>query len=453
MSARIRTMTEGNPGKLILTFALPLMAGNVFQQLYTVVDTMVVGKYLGVDALAALGASDWMNWMMLGIVQGFAQGFAIRMAQEFGAGKYDSLRKVIGNSGILAFLSSLLLVALGQLAARPVLTLLQTPSDIMGDTLLYLRIMFLGLPIVMAYNLFACILRSLGDGQTPLRAMAVASFTNIVLDLLFVLVFHWGIAGAAAATLIAQLVSGLFCLCHLRRLEILQLSASDFRMEKSLGWKLLTLGFPMAFQNCIIAVGGMTVQFVVNGFGVLFIAGFTASNKLYGILEIAATSYGYAMITYVGQNLGAGQLRRIRRGMRSALGIAVLTSIAIAAVMLGFGKFILSWFISGTPEEAAQTLQIAYFYLAVMSLFLPVLYVLHVVRSCIQGLGNTLLPMVSGIVEFIMRTGAALLLPLAIGETGIFLAEVSAWLGADVALVISWFTVAGKLPAERGTAE
>ena len=442
---RIKTMAQGNPGKLILAFALPLMAGNVFQQLYTVVDTMVVGKYLGVGALAALGAADWMNWMMLGIVQGFAQGFAIRMAQEFGAGKYESLRKVIGSSGILALISSLFLVIAGQLTARPVLALLQTPDDIMGNALLYLRIMFLGLPIVMAYNFFASILRSLGDGQTPLRAMVVASVTNIILDLLFVLVFHWGIAGAAAATLIAQLVSGLFCLYHIRRLEILQMSVSDFRMDASLGGKLMALGFPMAFQNCIIAVGGMIVQFVVNGFGVLFIAGFTASNKLYGILEIAATSYGYAMITYVGQNLGAGQIKRIRQGMRSALGIAIATSLVIAAVMLLFGRVILSWFISGTPEEAARTLEIAYFYLAVMSICLPVLYILYVVRSCIQGLGNTLLPMVSGIVEFIMRTGAALLLPLVMGETGIFFAEAAAWLGADVVLTISWIAVSGKL--------
>lgn len=453
MSTRMKTMTEGNPGKLILTFALPLMAGNVFQQLYTVVDTMVVGKYLGVGALAALGASDWMNWMMLGVVQGFAQGFAIRMAQEFGAGKYDSLRKVIGNSGVLALISSLALVLIGQLAARPVLTLLQTPADIMGGALLYLRIMFLGLPVVMAYNLFASILRSLGDGQTPLQAMAVASVTNIVLDLLFVLVFHWGIAGAAAATLAAQLVSGLFCLYHICRLEILQMSASDFHMERNLGGKLMALGFPMAFQNCIIALGGMIVQSVVNGFGVLFIAGFTATNKLYGILEIAATSYGYAMITYVGQNLGAGKPKRIRQGMRSALVIAVITSIVIAAVMLLFGKTILNWFISGTPEETAQTLRIAYFYLAVMSVCLPVLYLLHVIRSCLQGLGNTLLPMASGIAEFIMRTGTALLLPLVIGETGIFYAEAAAWLGADMILAVSWLVVSRKLPGEQETGQ
>ena len=442
MTSRIKNMTEGNPSSLILTFALPLMAGNVFQQLYTVVDTMVVGKYLGVSALAALGASDWLNWMMLGIVQGFTQGFAILMAQEFGAKKLDQLRKVIGNSAVLSLFSSLALVLLGQLTALPVLILLKTPKAILNDSLLYLRIMFLGIPIVMTYNLLACILRSLGDGKTPLQAMVVASITNIVLDLLFVMVFHWGIAGATIATLIAQLVSGLYCLYHIWKIDFLKMQKADFRPQGDLCGKLMALGSPMAFQNCIIAIGGMIVQFVVNGFGVLFIAGFTATNKLYGILEIAATSYGYSMITYVGQNLGAGKGRRIRQGLRASLGISVATSVVIALIMLVFGQFILSWFISGTPEEIEQTMQVAYFYLSVMSICLPILYVLHVVRSTIQGMGNTMLPMLSGVMEFTMRTLTALLLPLVLGEVGIFFAEIAAWAGADVVLVISYFEVA-----------
>lgn len=444
MAARIQSMTEGKPAKLIFTFALPLMVGNVFQQLYTVVDTMVVGKYLGVGALAALGAADWMNWMMLGIVQGFTQGCAIRMSREFGAGNYPRLRDVIGNAGVLSVLFSLLLVGAGQLAARPVLILLQTPGGILGDALLYLRIMYLGVPVMMAYNLLACVLRSLGDGKTPLQAMAVASVTNIVLDLLFVMVFQWGIAGAAAATLIAQVVSGLFCLYHIGRLEVLRLSRDNLRLQKEVAPQLLGLGFPMAFQNCIIAVGGMIVQFVVNGSGVVFIAGFTATNKLYGVLEIAATSYGYAMITYVGQNLGAGRYRRIRQGTRAALAIAAATSLVIAAVMLVFGRAILGCFISGTPREVEQAMETAYFYLAVMSVGLPVLYVLHVMRSAVQGMGNTALPMVSGVVEFIMRTATALYLPLAVGEVGIFFAEPAAWLGADVVLAASYFAVAKR---------
>lgn len=436
--AKIRTMTEGNSAKMIFLFALPLMFGNVFQQMYTVMDTMIVGQALGVQALAALGAADWLNWMVLGSIQGISQGFAILMAQEFGAGNIGRLQKVIGNSAILSAITSILLLILTQCIAAPVLQLLQTPQEIVGMSLLYLRIMFLGVPVVMAYNVLASVLRALGDGKTPLYAMIVASFLNIGLDLLFVLVFHWGIAGAAAATVAAQAFSGIFCLASLKRVTIFAFSKSDFQIESALAGKLLGLGAPMALQNAIIAVGGMIVQFVVNGFGVLFIAGFTATNKLYGVLEIAATSYGYAMVTYVGQNLGARKIKRIRRGVKEAVLIAIVTAALIGVVMLLFGKNILSCFISGTPQEFEQTLEIAYHYLTIMSVCLPVLYYLHVTRASLQGMGDTMLPMLSGIAEFIMRTGAALLLPYLVGEYGIFYAEILAWLGADVVLFVSY---------------
>ena len=438
-------MTEGRPLGLIVAFSLRLMVGNVFQQLYTVVDTMVVGQALGVGALAALGAADWLNWMVLGTIQGFTQGFSIKMSHEFGAGIYDRLRKTVANSILLAILSSVVLLLISQAAARPVLELLQTPDAIIGDSLTYLRIMFAGIPVVMAYNILAAILRALGDGKTPLYAMVVAALINVALDLIFVLVFHWGIAGAAGATVIAQVCSGIFCLVSILKLPVLAFSRSDFRMEGRLCLHLMKLGLPMAFQNAIISVGGMIVQFVVNGFGVLFIAGFTATNKLYGILEVAATSYGYAMVTYTGQNLGARKIERISKGMHAAILVAVVTSAVIAAAMLLFGKAILGLFVSGNPEEVAETLNIAYHYLAIMSVFLPVLYILHVTRSCLQGMGNTLLPMLSGIAEFIMRTGTAMLLPLFFGAEGIFYAEILAWLGADVILVASYIVQMRKL--------
>lgn len=444
MSTRIKNMTDGKPSALIFTFALPLMIGNVFQQLYTVVDTMVVGKALGVSALAALGSADWMNWLMLGVIQGITQGFGILMAQHFGANKYEDLRTTVGCSVSLSLLSSVVLLCAGQLIARPVLELLQTPPQIIDNALLYLRIMYLGIPIVMTYNLMATILRSLGDGRTPLYAMIVAAIANIMLDLLFVLVLGLGISGAAVATLIAQLISSLFCLYHIRKIDILTLKAQDFSLQGNLPAKLLMLGFPMAFQNAIISIGGMIVQFVVNGFGVIFIAGFTATNKLYGVLEVAATSYGYAMVTYSGQNLGAGRVDRIRKGTRASVWISLITSALIAAVMLFGGKAILSCFISGTPEEFEQTLQIAYYYLAVMSICLPILYILHVTRSTIQGMGNTVLPMVSGIAEFVMRALTAILLPILIGSTGIFYAEIMAWTGADIILICSYFVVARR---------
>lgn len=441
MSAKIKDMTTGRPLPLIISFALPLMVGNIFQQLYTVVDTMVVGKALGVDALAALGATDWLYWMLLGMIQGVTQGFGILMAREFGAKQYESLRKVVGSSTSLSIIFALLFLILGQAVAKPILVLLNTPVQIMDGSLLYLRIMFLGIPIVMIYNLLATILRSLGDGQTPLYAMIVAALTNIALDILFVLVLHLGIAGAAVATLIAQGISSIYCLQKIRKINFMTLKKKHFALEPALAGQLLSLGSPMAAQNAIIAVGGMIIQGVVNGYGVAFIGGFTAANKLYGVLEIAATSYGYAMITYVGQNLGAARIERIKTGMGWAIAVALATSALIAAVMLGFGQYIIGAFISGTPEEAAAATKVGVTYLSVMSICLPILYILHVTRSAVQGMGNTVLPMVSGIAEFIMRTGGVLILPALMGENGIFIAEVLAWLGADLILVPSYFVM------------
>lgn len=439
MSAKIKDMTTGRPLPLILSFALPLMVGNIFQQLYTVVDTMVVGKALGVDALAALGATDWLYWMLLGMIQGVTQGFGILMAREFGAKQYEKLRSVVGSSASLSVLSAVLFLILGQLVAKPVLELLNTPPEIIDWSLLYLRIMFLGIPVVMAYNLLAVILRALGDGQTPLSAMILAALSNIVLDLMFVLVFRWGIVGAAAATLIAQGISSVYCLAKIRRIDFLSLKPDCFSLKPAMAGRLLSLGSPMAVQNAIIAVGGMIIQGVVNGYGVAFIGGFTAANKLYGVLEIAATSYGYAMITYVGQNLGAGKIKRIKTGMGWATGVALMTSAVIAAVMLVFGQYIIGAFLSGTPDEVAAATKVGVIYLSIMSVCLPILYILHVTRSAVQGMGNTVLPMVSGIAEFVMRTGGVLLLPALMGENGIFVAEVLAWLGADLILVPSYF--------------
>ena len=439
MTAKIKDMTTGSPLRLIVTFALPLMVGNIFQQLYTVVDTMVVGKALGVDALAALGATDWLYWMWLGMIQGVTQGFGILMAREFGAKQLENLRGVVGSSTTLSLLSAVLFLVVGLLAAKPVLHLLNTPHQILDWSLLYLRIMFLGIPIVMTYNLLATILRSLGDGQTPLYAMIVAALSNIVLDLLFVLVFHWGIAGAAVATLIAQGISSVYCLAKIRKIGFFTLKREYFTLNTAMAGRLLSLGSPMAAQNAIIAVGGMIITAVVNGYGVSFIGGFTAANKLYGVLEIAATSYGYAMITYVGQNLGARKFDRIRAGTGRAIVISLMTSVLISAFMLTFGRLVIGAFISGTPEEVLEATAIGYRYLSFMSICLPILYILHVTRSAVQGMGNTVLPMVSGIAEFIMRTGGVLILPVVMGYDGIFTAEILAWLGADLILVPSYF--------------
>ncbi len=445
---RIKDMTSGNPASLILSFSVPLIFGNIFQQLYTVTDTAIVGKSLGVQALAALGSVDWFNWMILGVVQGFAQGFSILVAQFFGASDEKSLRKSVGNSVILAVISSILIVLLAQISVNPGIALLKVPEEIRSISRTYLRIMFFGAPILMAYNLGASILRSLGDSRTPLLAMIAASVTNIALDILFVVYFHWGVAGAAYATLFAQVLSAVFCLIKLRQIPILKMEKKDFYLERQLGRKLLTLGFPMVFQNIIISVGGMIVQMVVDGFGVVFIAGFTATSKLYGLLEVAAISYGFAMVTYAGQNYGAGKKDRIRKGMVSAMVIAVITSGLITLFMFVFGRNILSLFISASPDIEEQALNIAFRYLKYMSICLPILYVLHVTRSCIQGMGNTVIPMMSGVAEFIMRTVTSFALPALFGEQGIMFAEICAWAGADMVLIPGYYTTLKNMKGE-----
>ena len=437
--ASTKNMTTGSPARLIFTFALPLMVGNIFQQMYTVVDTIVVGNALGINALAAIGNGSWLDWLVLSMIQGFAQGFCIQLAQDFGAEDYAHLRKTYATSLYLSGICAVTILVLSLIGMAPVLRLMNTPEEILPLSKAYLGVIFAGIPIVMSYNLFAAVLRSLGDSKTPLRAMIIASFTNIVLDLLFVMVFHWGVAGAALATITGQGLSTVICFRAVRHIDVLRLEKEELRISKRIAARLMKLATPFAFQNVIISIGGLVVQFVINGFGVLYIAGFTATNKMYGILEIAASSYGFAMTTYTGQNLGAGEFKRIDRGTHSGAVMGVCTAAVISIVMFIFGRTILSGFVSGDPTEVAATVDIAYHYLCIMAAFLPVLYILYVYRSSLQGLGDTVMPMVSGAAELVMRIGTILVLPLLIGEEGLFWAEITAWIGADFVLISSYY--------------
>ena len=444
--AHVKDMTHGKPWKLIIMFALPLMAGNVFQQMYTLVDTAVVGQFVGVEALASLGAADWLNWLVLGIPTGFAQGFSILMSQTFGAGDSEGLKKSVAMSIVMSVIVAIATLVLSEFLLLPTLRLLNTPDNVLPGSLLYLRIYFAGIPVSMAYNLLSSMLRALGDSRTPLRAMIVAALTNVVLDLLFTVVLGWGIAGVAIATVIAQVISMIYCLMIALKLNEVKLQRNHFELDKVLMKQLVSLGTPVALQNTIISVGGLCVQYVVNGFGFIFIAGFTATNKLYGLLEMAAVSFGYAISTYTGQNLGAQRYDRIKKGVYSSTVMAIATAFAIGAAMILFGKYALMLFISGDPDEVAQVMAIAYRYLVVMSSCLPILYILYVYRSAQQGMGDTVIPMLSGAAELIMRVGAALLLPRLIGQDGIYLAEIAAWTGAAVLLVIAYIQKERKFP-------
>ena len=442
---RTRDMTEGQPLRLILVVALPLMLGSVFQQLYTVVDAAVVGRGIGLEALAALGSADWFTWLWLSLAQGLTQGFAIPIAQAFGARNEPALRRWTGNAAALTIVAAAALTLASQLSVVPVLRLLGTPVEILPTAALYLRVIFAGMPVVMAYNLLAGMLRALGDARSPLMAMVAASLMNIALDLLFVMVFRWGVAGAAAATVIAQAGSALFCLVRVRQVEALRLARADLRPERARLARLLRLGLPVSLQNGIIAVGGMIVQSAVNPLGVAFIAGYTATNKLYGLLEIAAVNYGYALMTYAGQNLGAKRHDRIREGVRAGLLAGVLTALGIAALMFLFGRHILSLFVD-PAANGGLSIGYALEFLRLMSACLPILYVLYVYRSTLQGTGDTVMPMVSGLAEFAMRTGSALLLPALVGHSGLFWAEVLAWLGADFILIPAYYRLQRRWP-------
>lgn len=428
-------MTQGTPWKLLLRFSLPLMLGNVFQQLYTVVDTAIVGQGVGMLALAALGCVDWLNWMMLGIAQGFTQGFSVRIAQAFGANDEKALRRFMGQSALASAGLAALCTLIGLLGIPLFLTLLRVPGDLAPMSALYVRILFAGLPVVFFFNYCSAMLRAVGDSKTPLLAMTVASVTNIGLDYLAVYVLDWGIAGAAAATVFAQVISGSICLVKILRTPQLRFSKGSLRPHwESLG-NLLRIGTPVALKNIAVAAGGMIVMSVVNAFGTAFIAGFTSTNKLYGLLEIAALSYGFAINTYVGQNYGAGKMDRIRSGMKSATVLALATSVAIAALMFLFGRPITGLFISSeNPLEAAQAGNIAYTYLCVMASALPILYMLYLYMFALQGLGDTVTSMVSGFVELFLRIAVAITIAVTGYELGIMAAEPVAWIGCTIYL-------------------
>ena len=450
MAARTRDMTRGNPTKLILSFCLPIIAGNLFQQFYSLVDTLVIGQVEGVTALAAVSAAGWLDWTVLGLAMGMAQGFSIQIAQSFGAGDYAGMRRAAGQSLLLSALLTVVLTALSEALLWPVLVLLRTPENTIALTCQYLRVIFGGVVFVMAFNLLSGFLRSLGDSRTPLIAMTTAALCNIGLDILFVAVFRWGVNGVSIATVLSQCLSSLICLAALRKLPVLQLSPADWKPDPRMMRRLMILGVPVAFQNLIISIGGLVLQRVVNGFGFIFMAGFNAATRLTGLIELAGNSLGSAVGTFAGQNLGARKLDRVRLGLRRSAQIAVGLALAVALLVVMFGRSVLSLFINDDPALVEQVLTVGCRYLYVASAGLFMLYLLFVYRSTLQGLGDTVTPMVSGIIELVMRIGNALLLPLLIGEWGVYFAEISAWIGAAIFLIWGYYRRMRLLSVQLG---
>ena len=444
-----RNMTRGKPLGLLVTFALPLMFGNIFQQLYTVVDTAIVGRGVGMDALAALGTVDWLNWMLLGLATGLTQGFSVRVSQKYGEGDLPSLAPILGQSALLSGIIALLCVLLSQLGVPLFLNILRVPGQLRPMATLYIRILFGGFPAMMFFNFCSSMLRAVGDSKTPLVAMATAALTNIALDALAVFVLGWGIAGAAAATVLAQCLAGTICAVKMTRTSALRFCRQHLAFRAPLAASLLRLGLPVAVKNVIISVGGILLQSIVNGFGMAFIAGYTATNKLYGLLEIAALSYGYAVTTYVGQNYGAGEYGRIRKGVRTALLLCVATALAICLVMIAFGRPITGLFLSADdPAVLAEAASTAYRYLCLMAICLPALYLLYAYQSALQGLGQTAIGLIVGSLELCLRVGFAMVSGALRWAEGLFVAEVSAWVGAAILLCIVYYRHVRRLPCD-----
>lgn len=446
--AHTQDMTQGKPLGLIVRFALPLMLGNIGQQLYTVVDAIIVGRGVGVQALAALGATDWLYWLGLWIVMSFAQGFSILITQRFGAKDEDGLKRAIAISIRLCIVIGLTATVLGLVFARPLLALLQTPEDIFASAGVYLTTLYAGLGVVLAYNMAASVLRALGNSKTPLAAMFIAALTNIALDLLFVMVLGWGIAGAAVATIIAQFVSFLYCVFVLLKIPQARFGRQHWKWDAAVAKQLLRLGLPLAAQHGFITIGGMILQSVINGYGFVFVAGFTATNKLYGLLESTATSFGFANSTYIGQNHGARHLERIEDGVKLMVRLAVCVSVAIGLGVAVFGKPLLALFVSSGEASGPEVLNIAYQYLLHMCVCLPALYILYAYRSTLLGLGNTISSLVSGFIEFAMRVGIAVILPPLLGRYVLFYVEPAAWIGAAVYLIVCYYRQIPKIRME-----
>lgn len=428
-------MTAGKAPLLLLRFSVPLIFGNLFQQLYTFADTVIVGQKLGASALAALGAAEWLSFMMFGFIQGLTQGFSVDIAASFGEGKRQRVRQGIFQAFCASAGAAVLVTAAGQGLLVPALRLLCTPEELFGMSRQYLQILYMGLPVCVAYNILAAILRALGNSRAPFTAMAAASLGNIFFDILFVMVWDMGIPGAAYATLLSQGGSVICCGIALSRIFVSQpLGVLPAEINRLMLVRQIRLGVSMGLQNMITAVGGLAVQAVANGFGVLFLAGYTAANKLYGLLETAASSYGYAVFTYTAQNMGAGKKRRIRSGILTAFVIGVATAYLMSVIMIVSGKAVLGLFIAESRTERAAAIRTGYQFLCILAAFFPFLYILYILRACIQGMGDSAVPVFSSLIQTAMRVACAVVLTRYIGNTAIFWGEIMAWLGADVFL-------------------
>lgn len=427
-----KNMTEGKPLKLILAFSIPLLIGNIFQQFYNMVDSIIVGQFVGEEALAAVGATGSMVFLVIGFCNGIASGFGVMVSQAFGSGDQKRLKNYVALSLALSAAVMVILTALTMVTTVPLLNLMRTPENIMAGATSYLSIIYAGLGATLYYNVLSCIFRGVGDSRTPLYFLALSSLLNVVLDLLFVITFKMGVSGAGLATIIAQGVSAVLCLVYMfKKFPMLRLKKEDFQFRWYTVIQMFSVGIPMALQFSITAVGVMILQSAINDFGSSVVASYTAASKVENLSTQIMVTLGAAMATYCGQNMGAGRFDRVKEGVRKSY-IIVVGAVAMAVFISAVcGESIVRWFISNPSDEV---LGYATTYLNTVSWYFAFLAFLFLYRNVLQGLGNGILPMLCGVAEMVVRTIIAFTLTGRWGYMAICMASPLAWIAACIPL-------------------
>ena len=442
-----KNMATGSPGKNILYFALPVFAGNLFQQIYNVVDTVIVGKFVSTEALAAVGSTGTINFMILGFMTGLMAGITVLTSQLFGAEDMRGMRRSVASAGMIAIAATIILTAISLLEMHRLLVLMNTPDDIFDDAYRYIMIICAGILVQALYNLFACILRALGNSKVPLYFLLFSASMNIILDLVSIIVLKMGVAGAAYATVISQGVSAVLCFIYMvKKVPILHLTREDFHVEGRLIKNQLAVGLPMAFQYSITAIGTTMVQMALNTLGSTYVAAFTAASKCEQMAGQAYIALGSAMATFAAQNVGAGRYDRVRKGFARATMFGVIFSVVIGLVMYFFGYIVTGLFVTG---DATQIEGMVDTYMKYTALFLIPLTVVNVYRNGIQGMGYGLLPMTAGIAELVGRGSVALIAIHYHSYAGVCLASPMAWILASALLLTMYFAIMKKHPMPK----
>ena len=430
----VKEMTHGKPLSLILGFCLPMLLGNLFQQLYSMVDTIIVGKFIDVDSLAAVGSTGSVSFLIIGFTTGITSGSCIIPAQHFGGGNYSEMRKMIANAIYLCAITTVIVTALAVSLCYPLLQIMQTPADIIDLAYDYIVVIFGGICVTMMYNLMAGILRAMGDSRTPLYFLILSSIINIGLDLLFIIVFNMGVAGAGWATVISQGISGVLCLIYMRRsYPILRFEKGELAFSGNRILALTRISVPMGLQFSITAIGSILLQSAVNSLGKVYVAAVTAASKMQNMVVAPMETLGITMATYGGQNLGAGKIPRITQGMHRAFACGLTYSLAAATVVWIFSGPLCLLFVDA---EETEVISQAVYFIGINAIFYPVLSILFITRNGLQGLGFSLLPMMAGASELIARAVVSLGFVPVFGFDAACFASPVAWSAATVFLVI-----------------